>query len=154
MKSDNLQIGIVRSVAEMEDALSVRRAVFIEEQGVFETEEIDAYDGDPKRVTSSIHVIAYLDGRPVATGRLLLDALPGQNAYIGRVAVLREYRGCGLGRMVMLALQKEAQCRGYFGITVAAQLHAIRFYESLGYSAYGDVFLDAGIEHRLMDLSL
>jgi predicted GNAT family N-acyltransferase len=54
----------------------------------------------------------------------------------------------------MLALQREAQRRGYSGITVAAQLQAIPFYERLGYRAYGEVFLDARIEHRLMDLSL
>ena len=150
----NLQITVARKPAEMEDALSVRRAVFIEEQGVSEAEEIDAYDGDPERVTGAVHVVAYFDGRPVATGRLLLDAPPGENAHIGRVAVLQEHRGRGLGRMLMLTLQEEAERRGYPGITVAAQLRAIPFYECLGYRARGDVFLDAGIEHRWIDLSL
>lgn len=138
----------------MEDALSVRRAVFIAEQGVTEAEEIDASDGEPQRVDAAVHVVAYLDGRAVAAGRLLLDASPGENVRIGRIAVLREQRRRGLGRTVMLALQDEAQRRGHRGITVAAQLQAIPFYESLGYVAYGDVFLDARIEHRLMDLSL
>ena len=138
----------------MEDALTVRRAVFIDEQGVLEAEEIDAYDGDPAHVTSAVHVVAYVDGRPAATGRLLLDAPLDENAHIGRIAVLREHRRRGLGRTVMLALQREAQRRGYSGITVAAQLQAIPFYERLGYRAYGEVFLDARIEHRMMDLSL
>jgi predicted GNAT family N-acyltransferase len=148
------RISVVWTAAEMEDALSVRRAVFIEEQGVSEAEEIDAYDGDPERVTGAVHVIAYVDGRPAGTGRLLLDVPPGENAHIGRVAVLQEHRGRGLGRMLMLTLQEEAERRGYPGITVAAQLRAIPFYERLGYRARGDVFLDAGIEHRWMDLSL
>jgi predicted GNAT family N-acyltransferase len=136
----------------MGDALAVRRAVFIEEQGVSEEEEIDAHDADPEQVASAVHVVAYLDGRPVGTGRLLLDPSPGQNAHVGRVAVLRDHRGRGLGKAIMLALHEEARRRGYRGITVAAQLHAIAFYESLGYVARGDVFLDAGIEHRSMDL--
>jgi predicted GNAT family N-acyltransferase len=148
----SLQLVAVRKAAEMEDALSVRRAVFIQEQGVSETEEIDAHDGNPEGVTSAVHVVAYLAGRPVATGRLLLDAPPGKSAHIGRVAVLRDYRGQGLGKAVMLALQGEAQRRGYQGITLAAQLQAIPFYEGLGYTARGDVFLDADIEHRWMDL--
>jgi len=138
----------------MEDALAVRRAVFIEEQGVSEAEEIDEHDGDPERMVSAVHVVAYLGGQPVATGRLSLDAPSGQSAHIGRVAVLRDHRGQGFGQAVMLALHEEAQRRGYQGITVAAQLQAIPFYERLGYTAHGDVFLDAGIEHRLMDLSL
>jgi predicted GNAT family N-acyltransferase len=150
---ESLRLVAVRRLAEMEDAIAVRRAVFIEEQGVSEAEEIDAHDGDPEHVTSAVHVVAYLAGQPVATGRLVLDASPGENAHIGRVAVLHDYRGQRLGKAVMLALHEEAERRGYQGITVAAQLQAIPFYERFGYTARGDVFLDAGIEHRWMDLS-
>ena len=138
----------------MDDALSVRRAVFIAEQGVLESEEIDAYDGDPEHVAGAVHVVAYVDRQAVATGRLLLDASAGENVHIGRIAVLREQRRRGVGRAVMVALQGEARRRGHRAVTVAAQLQAIPFYASLGYVAYGDVFLDARIEHRLMDLSL
>ena len=147
-----LRVTTARTPAEMDDVLVVRRAVFIEEQGVSEKEEIDAHDGDPAQVASAVHVIAYLDGQPVATGRLLLDAMPPEHGYIGRVAVLREHRRSGYGREVMVALQAEALRRGYPGITLAAQLHAIPFYERLGYVARGGVFLDASIEHRWMDL--
>ena len=147
------RVTLVRTAAEMADALAVRRAVFIEEQGVPEHEEIDAYDGAPDEVSSAVHVVAYVAGQPVSAGRLLLGT-PGENAHIGRVAVLRAARRRGYGRAVMLALQAEARRRGYPGITLASQLHAIPFYERLGYVAYGDVFLDAGIEHRWMDLRL
>ena len=149
-----VRICVARTALQMEDALTVRRAVFIGEQGVLEAEEIDAYDGDPAQVSDAVHVVAYVDGRPAATGRLLLDAPAGENAHIGRVAVLRAHRRRGLGRAVMLALQREAQRRGYAGVTVAAQVQAIPFYESLGYRAYGEVFLDARIEHRMMELAL
>ncbi len=153
MSTKNLRLTVVRRLSEMEDAIAVRRAVFIEEMGIAEAEEIDAHDGDPAQVSSALHIVAYLDGQPVGTGRLLLDGSPGQNAHIGRVAVLGDCRGRGLGKAVMLALHEEAQQRGYGGITLAAHLQAIPFYERLGYAARGDVFLDAGVELRWMDLS-
>src|SRR5207249_4834562 len=133
---------------------SVRRRVFIEEQGVSEEEEIDAHDRDPAVVRSAAHVLARLHGKAVATGRLLLDYAAGRNAHVGRVAVLAEQRGKGIGREVMLALQALARERGFPGITLAAQLHAIGFYERLGYVVRGEIFLDAGIEHRWMDVQL
>ena len=138
----------------MQDALSVRRRVFIEEQRVPEEEEIDAHDRDPAVVMDCVHVVVYVDGVAVATGRLLLDGPAEENAHIGRVAVLADRRRHGVGREVMLALQEVARQRGLPGITLAAQTHAIGFYERLGYVVRGPVFLDAGIEHRWMDLVL
>ena len=153
-RGEGLDLFTVTAHAQMEEALTVRRAVFIVEQGVPEQEEIDEHDGDPARVTTAVHVLARLDGRPVATGRLLLDYPRGENAHIGRVAVLAELRRGGVGRAVMQALQEEARRRGFAGVTLAAQLQALPFYERLGYIERGDVFLDAGIEHRWMDLQL
>ena len=143
----------VTTAEQMADALAVRRRVFIEEQGVPEDEEIDAHDGDPASVTMALHVVLYRGGMPIATGRLLLPH-DGEGAHIGRVAVLAEHRRHGAGRAVMFALQSMAVERGMRDITLAAQLHAIGFYEKLGYAARGDVFLDAGIEHRWMDIRL
>ena len=143
----------VTTSAEMNDALSVRRSVFIEEQNVPESLEIDAYDAGPATAPPALHVVAYVDGRCVATGRLLLDAHEGGHPHIGRVAVLLGERRKGYGSAVMLALQEVARGRGMQGITLAAQTHAIGFYETLGYIVRGDVFLDAGIEHRWMDLT-
>src|SRR6476661_4621002 len=96
-----LEIITVRTLDEMAAALSVRRAVFIEEQGVSEAEEIDHHDADPAAVTTAIHVLGRLDGRPVATGRLLVDYGAGQNAHAGRIAVLKELRGRGYGTAIM-----------------------------------------------------
>jgi predicted GNAT family N-acyltransferase len=148
-----VEVVVVRSEAEMRQALAVRRAVFIEEQAVPESLEVDEHDGDPVRVTTALHVLARAGAVPAATGRLLLASDQG-NAHIGRVAVLAAYRGRGLGTAVMEALHVLARERGFTGITLAAQLHAIGFYERLGYAARGEVFLDAGIEHRWMDRSL
>ena len=146
------RVSVVTTPEEMQEALSVRRAVFIEEQRIDEDEEIDRYDGDPATVTDAVHVLGRLDGRPVATARLLLDQRDGEYPHIGRVAVLREQRGRYWGVGVMEALHEEARRRGYGGATLGAQEYAVGFYAKLGYVARGDVFLDAGIEHRWMDL--
>jgi predicted GNAT family N-acyltransferase len=150
----------------MEEALWIRRRVFIEEQGVPVEEEIDAHDADPSAVRTAVHVLVRVEGQGVATGRLLLpqsaahsdfsgpNSSREDNAHIGRVAVLAEYRRQGVGRAVMSALHSLALERALHDITLAAQMHAIGFYERLGYVARGDVFLDAGIEHRWMDVRL
>lgn len=157
MSAAPLEVIPIRTRDELAEALAVRRAVFIEGQGVPESEEIDHHDGDPAAVTSAVHVLARRDGRAVGTGRLLFDYPQGEHAHIGRVAVLEAERRSGVGRAVMRALEAEARTRGFAGITLAAQLHAVPFYLALGYVlAEGDrgaVFLDAGIEHRWMDLA-
>ena len=184
------RVGVVTTVEEMAEALAVRRAVFVDEQRIDEDEEIDHYDGDPATVTDAVHVLGRLDGRPVATARLLLDmagegssddagypgssedaaipgssgdaaipgrssedaGIPGRYPHIGRVAVLKEQRGRYWGVGVMEALHEEARRRGYAGVTLGAQEYAVGFYARLGYVARGELFLDAGIEHRWMDL--
>ncbi len=149
-----LEIRTVTTQSDMEDALSVRRAVFIEEQQVSEEEEIDEHDRDEGWLGDVVQMTAYLSGRPVSTGRMMPDTTSDADAHIGRVAVLQELRGQGYGRQLMLALHDEARNRGYCRLRLGAQLHAIPFYESLGYVAQGDIFLDAGIEHRRMDIQL
>jgi predicted GNAT family N-acyltransferase len=149
----SLEVVRVTTALQMTEALSVRRRVFIQEQAVPEDLEIDHHDADPADVTTAIHVLVKLDGAAVATGRLLLEDDDGR-LHIGRVAVLEPHRGHGVGRAVMLALHDIARERGATSLSLAAQLHAIGFYERLGYTAHGDVFLDAGIEHREMDLRL
>ncbi|HEU0073467.1 MAG TPA: GNAT family N-acetyltransferase [Dehalococcoidia bacterium] len=149
----NLEVVRVTTIDEMQQALAVRRRVFIEEQRVPEDLEIDEHDADPAAVTTALHVLVRLEGEPIATGRLLL-APDGGHLHIGRVAVLAGQRRLGVGRTVMLALHDLARETKTASITLAAQLHAIGFYERLGYTARDDVFLDAGIEHRWMDLNL
>jgi predicted GNAT family N-acyltransferase len=152
--SDAVPVDIVRieTLADMEAALDVRRAVFIGEQNVPAEIEIDEHDGDPAAVTTAVHALARVNGEVVATGRLLLDAAPGDNARIGRVAVLPRWRGTGVGRAVMRYLEDEARQRGYGGITVNAQVTAVPFYLRLGYVQRGEIFLEAGIEHVVRDV--
>ena len=145
------RVRVVRTPEEMQEALGVRRAVFIAEQRRSEDEAIDRYDGDPACRSDAVHMLGRLDGRPVATGRLLLDQPAGESPRVSRVAVLKEQRGRYWGVATMAALHDEARRRGYAGVTLAAQEDTIGFFARLGYVPRGGPFLDAGIEHRWMD---
>ncbi|RGP38686.1 GNAT family N-acetyltransferase [Pseudotabrizicola alkalilacus] len=126
--------------------LRLRRAVFIEEQGVSEAEELDNKD------EGAIHMLATLDGVPMGSARLLLS---GDTGKIGRVCVLPAARGTGLGAALMRAALDEL--RRQPGITRAklgSQTHALGFYERLGFVAEGPVYDDAGIPHRDMVMTL
>ena len=125
-----------------EAASPIRRIVFIEEQRVPQAEEWDGRDDE------SLHFLATLAGTPVGTARLLPD---GQ---IGRVAVLASTRGTGVGYQLMKAAIQAAKTAGHTRVALSAQLHALAFYERLGFVAHGDVFMDAGIPHRAMMLTL
>lgn len=134
-----MRILVTRDIAI---CLSLRRTVFIDEQGVSEADEIDGLD------QSAIHLLALDGDRPVGTARLLVK---GETAKIGRVCVLAEARGTGLGAALILAALEEL--RRQPGVTLAvlgSQSHATGFYEKLGFAAFGEEFLDAGIAHRHM----
>lgn len=120
---------------------AIRRAVFIEEQGVSEAEEIDDLDGD------AVHLLAMDGGAPVGTARLLFA---GDMGKIGRVAVMPSHRGTGLGKSLMLAALDVLRQRGLTKAKLSSQDHAIGFYESLGFVAEGPFYDDAGIPHRDM----
>ncbi|WP_108501892.1 GNAT family N-acetyltransferase [Paracoccus indicus] len=125
---------------------ALRRTVFIEEQNVPEAEEMDDLDGE------AIHLLAWQDDVPVGTARLLIR---GDIGKIGRVCVLPQARGTGLGAQLIRASMDVLRTQP--GVTTAklgAQTHAIGFYEKLGFVAQGPVYDDAGIPHRDMTREL
>ncbi|MDJ0640508.1 MAG: GNAT family N-acetyltransferase [Paracoccaceae bacterium] len=130
---------------DLDAILDIRRIVFIEGQNVPEHEERDGKDAD------ALHLIAFHDDAPVGTARLLLQDGTGK---IGRVAVLDAARGLGLGKALMEEAATVLREEGAAKAILAAQTHAIGFYEALGYVAYGDEFMDAGIPHRNMSKRL
>jgi predicted GNAT family N-acyltransferase len=134
-----MQISVSSDIATCQ---SLRRAVFIEEQGVSEADEVDGMD------EAAIHLLA-LDGLcPVGTARLLLK---GETGKIGRVCVLPMARGTGLGAaLIRAALDELRRCPGIRQAYLGAQSHATGFYEKLGFTVEGDEFLDAGMPHRHM----
>ena len=118
---------------------AVRRIVFIEEQHVPEALELDESDSICHHV-----LVTDADNKPVGTGRI------GPDGRIGRMAVLKEYRGQGVGSALLAALLDYARQEQYAGVYLHAQLDAIPFYENHGFIASGETFMDAGIPHRTM----
>jgi predicted GNAT family N-acyltransferase len=120
----------------------IRRRVFIEEQAVPADLEWDGEDA------AAQHWLAWQDGAPIGTVRLLRDG------HIGRMAVLARGRGQGIGTALMRAVLDEASRNGRREVYLHAQTHALTFYERLGFVASGPEFSDAGIPHRTMRLTL
>lgn len=121
---------------------AIRRAVFVVEQHVSEEEEWDDNDAVCQ------HVLALADGMPIGTGRLL------PNGHVGRMAVLKDWRGRGVGRAMLTLLLNLARESGFKSVVLHAQTHALNFYIKQGFTAEGHEFMEAGIPHRLMRISL
>lgn len=121
---------------------SIRRQVFIEEQSVPEELEWDGLD------TDAVHLLAWVDGQAVGTVRMLDDG------HIGRMSVLKAFRGRGIGRQLLTRMIELAAERGLEEVNLDAQTHALGFYERQGFKAMGEVFMDAGIPHRHMRKAL
>ncbi|MEP6941465.1 MAG: GNAT family N-acetyltransferase [Betaproteobacteria bacterium] len=125
---------------DMDALKDLRRAVFVVEQDVPEVLEWDGVDGDCR------HAIAEDDtGRVIGCARLLVDG------HIGRVAVLADWRGKGVGDALMRHMIALARSLGHHRVMLNAQTHALRFYERHGFAAVGDEYDDAGIAHRAME---
>jgi predicted GNAT family N-acyltransferase len=121
----------------------IRETVFMREQRVPEELEWDGLDGN------ALHLLARdRRGNPIATARMLEDG------HIGRVAVLSPWRGRGIGRALMQRLLQIASERSLLTVHLDAQAEAVPFYQRLGFSACGELFMDAGIPHRHMHLTL
>lgn len=136
---------------EVLDCFQIRHDVFVEEQKVPFVLEIDARDF----LDSTIHLLAKAEDRPVGTCRILQDS---PNSYhLGRVAVVKDGRGAGLGRALIEAAHDELRKRhsDVVEISLDAQVDAMKFYERLGYeSTSRPRFLDAGIWHQEMSRTL
>ncbi len=129
-----------------EHAYLIRKQVFIAEQGVPEELELDELD------LSALHALAYQDGQCVGTGRLV--NLGNGQAQIGRMAVLPNFRGQGIGREILERLLLAATAEGVSSLILHAQLTAMPFYEKLGFVGQGSLYEEAGIPHRNMMLLL
>ncbi|MEH6650074.1 MAG: GNAT family N-acetyltransferase [Motiliproteus sp.] len=128
-----------------QDAIQlIRTQVFVQEQSVPEALEYD--DRDPL----CCHVLALEGDRAIATGRLDLE----KDGKIGRVSVLAEQRGKGVGEQVMQSLQRIARRAGLKQVRLNAQVSALPFYLRLGYQPCGERFMEAGIPHQAMLLAL
>lgn len=126
-----------------EQLKKLRERVFIEEQGVPRDLEMDGLDA------AAWHVLALnAAGQPVGCGRLL------PSGQIGRMAVLAELRGSGLGRRLLDTLVERAKALGLQRVFLHAQKRAVPFYRRAGFLPEGEEFLEAGIPHLAMALEL
>lgn len=125
-------------------AYPIRKRVFIEEQGVPESMELDEFDPIAQ------HALAYIDSECVGTARLV--TLAGNIGRIGRMAVLATHREKGIGTQLLNSLIERSQSLGLAQLELHAQLSAIPFYEQFGFIAQGDIYDEAGIAHRDMIL--
>lgn len=129
---------------DLERCFAVRKEVFLEEQGF-------SYDRDSQDDTA-LHLLFLDDERPIGALRLFRD---GDDWHVGRICVKKSYRGQGIGRfMVEECLLKAKELGKASYLTLGAQLHAREFYEKLGFSAYGEPFLDDGAPHVHMRFPL
>ena len=129
--------------ADFKDLRHVRETVFVAEQQVPLEEEWDELDPQCR------HVIARdLQDQPIGTGRLTPEH------KIGRMAVLREWRGRGVGDALLVALMDQARSLGWTDVSLNAQVSAEGFYARHGFQPYGERFMEAGIEHQAMRRTL
>lgn len=123
-----------------DDALQIRLDVFITEQNVPQSLEYD--DMDDK----ATHWVGYIDGEPAVTARTLPEK---DSIHIQRVATVKEFRKRGYAKELLETILKSDPTKRYY---LGAQVTAIPFYEKLGFKVISDVYMDAGIEHRDMEL--
>ena len=125
--------------ASQKEIKAIRDKVFVEEQRVPPELEWDGLD------EGSYHVLAYApDGAPIGTGRIL------QDGRIGRLAVLSEWRGKGVGRALLELLLVVANKMGNEVVELHAQTQVIGFYRKRGFTRHGKEFIEAGIPHIAM----
>ena len=134
----NITAIICDYASNTEDICAIRYEVFVDEQNVAVHLEIDGLDGEAK------HTLAFVDGVPIGTGRILNDG------HIGRVAVLKNYRGLGIGKLIIKELIKCAQDMSLEKVWLSSQWHAHSFYLDLGFDCVGEIYKEAGIDHIKM----
>ncbi|MBC8570057.1 GNAT family N-acetyltransferase [Oscillospiraceae bacterium NSJ-54] len=121
-----------------EDARMIRDTVFVKEQQF--KDEFDDME------VKALHLVLYDEaGAPMATARMF----PGEDGayHYGRIAVLKEYRGQGLGRTLLDELEKKTRQLGGKWGELGAQCRARGFYEKCGYIACGDEYYEEYCPH-------
>lgn len=139
-----MKIEIVKWIDEYELLTMIREKVFIEEQEVTSQLEWDGMDKD------AIHFLAFKDKKGVGCARAFVIQ---NRMQLGRMAVLREYRGEGIGSALIETAITLAKLNQLSGIYISAQCHAIDFYKKFGFEVTSDIYLDVEIPHRDMKLN-
>ena len=127
------------------DGKLIRNEVFIEEQGF--QNEYDEAD------TFSVHYVLYDGNSPLAVCRSFFDK--DKNSFvIGRIAVRKAYRGKGLGSRILTDAENELIRLGAKSVILHAQVSAVKFYNSCGYTEFGEIDFDEDCPHIWMKKAL
>jgi predicted GNAT family N-acyltransferase len=126
---------------ELEAVFSIRKKVFVDEQGVLLKDEFDTLD------VQCEHILAYYDAQPVGTGRIrVIDGI----GKLERICILEPFRKFGIGKKIISALEEIAVEKGHQQVKLHGQTQAEGFYKKLGYRASSTEFMEDGIPHILM----
>lgn len=140
-----MEIKLVETKQELDDAFTIRKMVFVGEQNVPEEEEIDQFDQE------ATHFILYHEGKAAGAGRFRLVDGVGK---VERICVLGSLRRTGGGTALMKKIEEYAKGNRVPALKLNAQTHAIPFYTNLGYEVMSEEFLEAGIPHKTMKKTL
>lgn len=136
-----MEVKIVTNKNQLQEAFSIRKKVFVEEQQVPLEEEIDQYEDE------AVHFLLYDQHIPIGAGRFRsVDGI----GKVERICVLENHRKSGSGKAIMDKIEEYSKGEGFKKLKLNAQTHAIPFYSKLGYEIISEEFLDAGIPHRTM----
>ncbi|MBY0149185.1 GNAT family N-acetyltransferase [Neobacillus niacini] len=133
---------------DLRKAFDIRKAVFVEEQGVPIEDEFDEFDNLNGQCE---HLLVYFEEQPVGTGRIRWVDEFGK---LERICILEPYRKFGLGKVIITSLEEIAKERGAKMVKLHGQTQAEGFYKKLGYQTSSSVFIEDGIPHLLMKKEL
>ncbi|MBD8031535.1 MULTISPECIES: GNAT family N-acetyltransferase [Solibacillus] len=140
------EVKLVTTDEDRERAYALRKEVFVKEQGVPLSLEIDEYD------ETAIHFLVNEGENTIATARL--REIEPKVGKVERVCVLNSYRGKRLGVLIMQAVEEYAKNAAFKKLKLNAQSYAVPFYEKLEFAVISPEFMDAGIPHRAMEKSI
>ena len=140
---NNLKVEVVKWIDGYDSLTMIREKVFIEEQKVTFQLEWDGMDKE------AIHFLAFKNEKAIGCARAFVIE---NYMQLGRMAVLKEYRGEGIGSALIEKAITTAKLNQLSAIYISAQCHAIDFYKKFGFEITSDIYLDAEIQHRDMKL--
>ena len=140
---NNLKIEIVKWIDGLSQLKNIREKVFIQEQKVTPQLEWDGMD------EKAIHFLVFNDNAAIGCARAIVIK---DHMQLGRMAVLKEYRGQGIGSALLEKAMTIAKLNQLSVIYISAQCHTIDFYKKFGFEVKSDIYLDAEIPHRDMTL--
>jgi len=140
---NNLKVEIAKWIDDHTQLKNIREKVFIQEQKVTPELEWDGMD------ENAMHFLVFKDEEAIGCARAVVIK---NYMQLGRMAVLKEYRGQGIGSALLEKAMTIAKLNQLSAIYISAQCHAIDFYKKFGFEVKSDIYLDAEIPHRDMTL--